>query len=259
MNIQQLLQQAEERRGAIKGLVKDTPKGDVFNSLIEETVTRIAEQVLQRLPKPKDGATPVKGTDYFTEEEIRGVVQMIWKELTKLHEESMQKVAKQVTPIKGKDYFDGTDGQDGEDADEEKIIQAVLAKVPKVKDGKDGKNPDPKEVIDLLSGEDLVKKLRGLKGNKRLNVMDINDPTRGQIDMRWHGGGMSTGKYISGEVVSGSGTAWTLAHSPKLFLGLYAQGQRLSTARRDYTISDTAITTTNSWTAGDIEADYYKA
>lgn len=63
---------------------------------------------------------------------------------------------------------------------------------------------------------------------------------------------------ITNEVVSGSGNNWTLAHQPvPNTVTLYGSGVRLTPgAGQDYTISGTLITTTNSYAAGQIVADY---
>jgi hypothetical protein len=182
-------------------------------------------------------------------------------------------------PKKGVDYFDGKDGEpgipgrdglNGKDGKDGKSGKNGIDGRDG-KDGKDGKNGlDGKDAIipsvsdlatqavGLLDAKSIVKLLRSLKGKDRLSILDINDPNYGKIDQRWHGGGMSTSKFVSGEVVAGSGTSWTLANDPSLFLGLYAMGQRLSTSRADYTISGADITTGLSWAAGDITADYYQ-
>ena len=97
-----------------------------------------------------------------------------------------------ITPIKGKDYFDG---KDGKDADEKKIVQKVLVKVPKPKDGKDGKDGkngiaiDGKDGIDGIDGigidgkdgspdtpPEIRNKLSSLKEGKRLSY-DVLDNT----------------------------------------------------------------------------------
>ena len=66
----------------------------------------------------------------------------------------------------------------------------------------------------------------------------------------------TSGTQVIGEVVSGSGTAWTLAHTPLTdTLALYANGQRL-TVTVDYTLVGAAITTLTSWVAGTVLADY---
>lgn len=70
-------------------------------------------------------------------------------------------------------------------------------------------------------------------------------------------GGSST-SYADNEVVSGSGTSWTLANTPTAgSQHVYANGQRLTPgAGNDYTISGATITTALSWSAGALLADY---
>ena len=73
-----------------------------------------------------------------------------------------------------------------------------------------------------------------------------------------HGGksGGSTNNFVYNEVVSGSGTSFTLANTPIAgSVALYGQGQRLFLTI-DYTISGANIMTVNSWLAGEILADY---
>jgi hypothetical protein len=65
------------------------------------------------------------------------------------------------------------------------------------------------------------------------------------------------GTPINNEVVSGSGTSFTLANTPVLgSLRLFGAGQRLTPGGVDYTISGANITTVNSYNAGDLLADY---
>jgi hypothetical protein len=63
---------------------------------------------------------------------------------------------------------------------------------------------------------------------------------------------------IVGEIVSGSGTSWTLAQTPVVnSVALYASGVRLTPGvGNDYTINGTAITTVQSYSAGQLTADY---
>lgn len=73
------------------------------------------------------------------------------------------------------------------------------------------------------------------------------------VDVSGGGGGNN---FTYNEIVSGSGTSFTLAHTPVSgLLAVYGQGQRLSPTA-DYTISGAVITTTNSWGAGQILSDY---
>jgi hypothetical protein len=65
------------------------------------------------------------------------------------------------------------------------------------------------------------------------------------------------GTPVDSEVVSGSGTSWTLANTPVAgSVKLYA-GTRL-TPSVDYTITGTSITTTGSYPTGALVADYRK-
>ena len=70
--------------------------------------------------------------------------------------------------------------------------------------------------------------------------------------------GGSTLSFIDNEIVSGSGTSYTLANTPVIgTVHLYARGQRL-TPSVDFTISGASISTTDTWSAGDLLADYQK-
>lgn len=70
--------------------------------------------------------------------------------------------------------------------------------------------------------------------------------------------GGTTGTFVDNEVVSGSGTSWTLSGTPiSGSQHIYANGQRLTPgAGNDYTISGAVITTTNSFSAGQLLADF---
>ena len=107
----------------------------------EEKVLDLLEQINKEKLKGDDGKTPVKGEDYFTEEEI-------------------SEFLKFVTPKKGKDYFDGKTPTD------EEIIALIKPFVPEPIPGKDGSIITPEEVRD---------KLKELKGKERLSVFDLKD------------------------------------------------------------------------------------
>lgn len=92
--------------------------------------------------------------------------------------------------------------------------------------------------------------------------VDVSGITTGQ-SIKWDGlrwipftpvGGGSTSVY--NEAPSGSGTSWTLAHTPDAnTLRLYANGQRLIPTT-DYSLSGATITTVLSWNSGTLTADY---
>lgn len=191
---------------------------------------------------------------------------------------------------KGKD---GRDGADGVDADEDSVADRVMANIRQPKDGdtpmidyaaiveevsqrikqpEDGKDAE-------LDYEKLVERLE-----KELGIGDKIDSSVRQR-MAWvqagqHGGGTTVspgtnitlvpnpdgtttinatgggGKFIYNEEVAGSGTAWTLAHSPiNNSLQLFANGQRLMPTV-DYSVSGDVITTVLSWDTGTLLADY---
>lgn len=63
--------------------------------------------------------------------------------------------------------------------------------------------------------------------------------------------------FVDSEVVSGTGTSWTLAATPIAgSVQLYANGQRLTPGGVDYTISGATITTITSFASGTLLADY---
>ena len=65
-----------------------------------------------------------------------------------------------------------------------------------------------------------------------------------------------SGQFVENEIVSGSATTFTLAHTPIVgSQAIYAQGQRL-VPTTDYTISGAVITTVSSWVPGNLLADY---
>lgn len=171
------------------------------------------------------------------------------------------------------------DGQPGIDADEEYIIQEIAKLIPEYIEY----TPD--------TADEIVIKLQSLEGDQRLSAKYIKDLpeffTRVIEEGGAHGGGYetplvdSTGKAIpknqfgayiiqtqtSGgggftyvnEIVGGSGTSFTLAHTPvdSTKVALYGGGSRLTPGSgNDYTITGAAITMTNAYSAGQVLADY---
>lgn len=68
--------------------------------------------------------------------------------------------------------------------------------------------------------------------------------------------GSSSNTFVDNEVVSGSGTSFTLANTPIAgTVHVFGLGQRL-TLTTDYSIVGTTITTVNTWNAGEIICDY---
>lgn len=165
------------------------------------------------------GKTPVKGVDYFTDNEIQAIKKMILTELAVPRTE-----------------------------DETPIVAADVAVTPDM----------VKKIIAIMHSLPEVDKLEVSKGVRNAQSF-IYGGTKYKMSELMHGGSSassSSSTAVYGEVVAGSGTAWTLAHTPDTnTLRLFANGQRL-TAGTDYTLAGATITTVLSWDAGTLLADY---
>lgn len=71
-----------------------------------------------------DGYTPVKGKDYFTNEEIQSIINYI--------QSNVQPGEQGIPGTNGKD---GRNGINGTSPDVDKLVKTILAKIPKAKDG----------------------------------------------------------------------------------------------------------------------------
>lgn len=168
---------------------------------------------------------------------------------------------------------------DGKDADNELIINEVLQQM---------EFPEEKE-IEMDTGADIIKKINE-DPDSQIDANKIKNLPKGTREIIREVGGRSgayetplvdsTGKAIpkdafgryvipdqSGgggftyinEIVGGAGTAFTLAHVPVdgSKVALYGGGSRLTPgAGNDYTISGASITMTNSYSTGQVLADY---
>lgn len=164
----------------------------------------------------------------------------------------------------------GKDGKDGITPDTESIKRAVIAVMPFI-DQKDEQEPE-------LNMDMFTKMIEEHPALKRVSdsIKSIDARTRQYL----HGGGdtvdagsgisittnsngrktiTNTGtavNYADGETAGGSGTAWTLAHTPTAGSEkIYANGQRLQLTT-DYTIVGANITTVNSFALGSLNVDY---
>jgi hypothetical protein len=123
--------------------------------------------------------------------------------------------------IDGIDGIDGKDGKDGKNGKDGKGIDG--------RDGKDGSPDTPKEIaqkLNTLEGvidykvlfniptlEETVKQLKG-----KLDISDIknglwNQPSRGKLDMRWHGGGASLLASLNDVSISGPTNGQVLTYN----------------------------------------------
>jgi len=151
------------------------------------------------------------------------------------------------------------------------------------------------EIPKLDTGEELIAKIQAVKkqwlsieaidgdfntkvtkqfggGNTRPLDLLVNGVSYGGVrEINFKGGGVSAdivsgvmtvtiagggSTAIDNEVLTGSGTAFSLANSPVVgSVKVYGLGQRLILST-DYSISSNNITTVSSWSAGEIISDY---
>lgn len=70
--------------------------------------------------KGDDGKTPERGTDYFTDGDVRDFVAKVIG--------NFKEIKDQVTPVKGRDYFDGKDGKNGANGKNADVSAETIAK-----------------------------------------------------------------------------------------------------------------------------------
>lgn len=86
------------------------------------------------------------------------------------------------------------------------------------------------------------------------NVTLVKNPNGTTTINAASGGGVN---FADNEIVTGSGTSFTLAHTPIAgSQSIYGEGQLLEAGGVDYTISGTNLTMINPWNAGQILANY---
>lgn len=104
----------------------------------------------------KDGHTPVKGVDYFTEKELRQIIDV---------------VKQMATPVKGKDYFTATEVA--------QMIRTLEGKLKHGRDGRDGVDgrdgKDAEEVDARKVAIDAINFLESFEGDARLSAKALKD------------------------------------------------------------------------------------
>lgn len=141
------------------------------------------------------GQTPIKGVDYFTDSEVKTIIEYVLKE---------------ATPVKGKDY---KDGEDGKTPTKKELMSLIVPLIPEVEDGEDGvdgTNADltPEEIstrLNTLKEAVDVSVIKGAVSSKDLKDGMVKIDSRFKtIDQRWHGGGLS--KVSHDTTLAGDGT-----------------------------------------------------
>lgn len=115
----------------------------------EEDINSIVDVVQSKIRVPLDGYSPILGVDYFTDSDIQKIVK--------------QSVAMIPVPK------DGKNGRDGETPDTNKIVSDVLAKI-KIPQPKDGISPNIDDIV-KRSVDELKKQpinFKDIKGTEKL-------------------------------------------------------------------------------------------
>jgi hypothetical protein len=147
--------------------------------VIEDKITNI--EYLKGEPG-NDGLTPIKGTDYFTREEI-------------------ETIKREVTPIKGKDYSDGTPGKTPTKEELEALIIPLIPELPIIElpDTSSIASDASKMALDELkpfikendTPKEIKLKLESLKGDNRLDASAIKNLPTQYFHTGGGGGGLS--------------------------------------------------------------------
>ncbi len=173
----------------ISGGFQDTTNDELLRKLLDPLVLKM------KIMKGDKGDSPVKGKDYWTEDEINKVIKYILKN---------------ATPIKGRDYVDGEKGDsyiltynDKKEIAESinvPVVEKIIEKTEIIKEVLP-KEIDVSRIKDAVSKNDLeINDRRVLDGMARI------DGRIKLIDQRWgaHGGGL---KFVShDDTLSGEGT-----------------------------------------------------
>jgi len=129
---------------------------DIKNPL--RITNRDVEDLKSRVDKiEQDPPLPIKGVDYFTEEELQGMCEYVQSQIHQgvdgeqgIQGEKGEQGIQGETGPQGEQGPAGRNGIDGETPDINKIIKEVIKQIPKPKDGK---SPDILEVVALVKKE----------------------------------------------------------------------------------------------------------
>jgi len=164
----------------------------------------------------EDGYTPIKGKDYFTNEEIKGIIDYVQSNVKDGESIQGEKGDNGETPFKGIDYWTKED--------QDKIIKDILKQIPKVKDGISPKIEDVVSLVtkelklpntgELVSKGELVEFLKrgGYRGGgasflSQLQDVSVGSQINGQV-LSWNA---TTGKWTPTTSGGGSGTVTDVA------------------------------------------------
>jgi hypothetical protein len=218
----------------------------------------------------KKEITPKKFEDYFTQPELEHIMTQVYQAVLSDLKNGLKE---ELTPKKGVDYNDGEPGESAETPVKgvhyftpEEIEGLKKEIIGSIKPVKPAEAPKPLKVDDDFVKQ-IIKIMHKLPDKEKLEASQgirnaqsfMYKGTRYETAEMMHGGAASssaTGTFVYNEVVAGSGTTWTLAHVPIAnTVTLFANGQYLIPGV-DNTIVGAVITTSLSWTAGTVAANY---
>lgn len=202
---------------------------EILNSLNHKEMVTMFQKMIEsmsQVTRGNDAYTPIKGKDYFTDEEIQAIRHGILEEVTPIKgtdyftseevgwiiSNVREGLKAEVTPVKGVDYVDGIDGYtpiknkdyfdgiDGKTPTREDLLSLIVPLIPSVTDGKDA----------VVDEDEIVKKLiKFIKKKKVLDVNDINgmqgfskDGINYRFEELMHGGGTTTSSIVYSEDLS---------------------------------------------------------
>jgi hypothetical protein len=168
---------------------------DLVENTGDSTASFLAMAIVDKIQslKGEKGDTPVKGQDYFTEQELNQIVSYI-KDMVVTPE-----LIKKATPVKGKDYVDGKNYV-LTDSDKKDIAKSIkVPVVDKIIEKTEVIREIPSVIKDVVTKKQLDEITKGI-----LDGMVKVDGRIKAIDQRWGGKGLSRVSHDS--TLSGDGT-----------------------------------------------------
>jgi hypothetical protein len=222
-------------------------KGDLTKTVKDQVSdmyanwAKMSDQIQERISELKDGEDADESK----------VCDMVMERMVQMPKEEVEDETAEET----RDKLESLIGDERLDKSAIKGIDEALAQIAST--GKATFVSGTAKPIRLTNDGTLIdKNIRNLnfKGTAVTSIVRNAD---GTIDITLDTGAGST-TPVNNEIVSGSGTTFTLAYTPTAgSVHLYGYGQRL-TLTEDYTITGAVITTINSFDTGKILADYTK-
>lgn len=238
----------EQKRRVLRAinliLFKPDPNSMLFNELVIGQLPKEKEPPIIGLDGEDgvDGYTPIKGVDYFDGQDGESIVGPPGpKPIAGVDYPIPKNGEDGYTPVKEVDYFDGKAGKDGSPDTAEEIVAKINSVLP------DGPKINAEQILDLPTYEGFMAYLKAKKWfvtKAELENKLLNQPAKGPLDQRWHGGGAtSTGGYqapTSG-VVNGVNTIFVFTTAPNVIV--VDQGRAMRATSSDGTVNWIGTTT----------------